>query len=380
MVRGVSLAGVKSTDDPLSLTDILESVSSDTIVDDHSGRKYQVRPGIFEMPLYGEKNPTTLLVPKERREYYLDLRGRVYGPIVGNAAEDLGLAEIIRKKIVEKPNHEGLVLMENMLRNGSEPLRALACRLAVDLPESAGPFDYEMIFRAGIDYSIESESAFTVESGFGLQHVRDLLFGARDQWEKHRVLLPDRSYGPGEPASSDQPDVVWGEPDQAGLRLGISGFGAVNEVTIGKTIPVQLILRNDGPATVKFSWDPVWNGPLRARLIEPAGNEYPAEFKFSGGLTDYRRTRLDPSQQLKFPPMEFEFHATRNEVDNAPHKKGSDYNPRFDAPDGSYSLHLNYRVGKPEYADLNLSIAAPENVEWTGVLSMKLIPLTVLAP
>ncbi len=380
MVRGISLAGVESTDDPLSLTEIFESVSPPPASNDLSRRAYQTKPGIFEMPLYGEKPSTTLVVPKERREYYLELMGRIYGPIAGNAAEDLGLAEIIRGKIVEKPNLEGVVLLENLLRNGSEPLRALACRLVVDLPESTGPFDYDTIFRAGIDYSIESESTFTVESGVGLQHIRALLFAAREQWEKRRAVLPDGSYISGEPVAAEQPDVVWGEPDPAGLRLGVSGLIAVNEVAIGKTIPVQFILRNDGPATVKLSWDPVWNGPLLARLIGHAGKKFAADFKFSGGLTDYRRSRLDPGQQLKLPATELEFYATRNDVENAPNKNGFEYNPRFDAPVGAYTLHIDYRVGKAEYADPTLLDADPAKVEWTGVLSMKPVPLAVIAP
>jgi hypothetical protein len=112
--------------------------------------------------------------------------------------------------------------------------------------------------------------------------------------------------------------------------------------------------------------------------MDSAGKRVDADFKFSGGLYYYNHVRLDPGQQFKLPPTELEFHPTKDAVDNAPHKKGFEYSSRFNAPVGLYNLHLDYRIGRPEYADLPTPPAPGEKLEWTGLLTMPPVPLTVL--
>jgi beta-lactamase regulating signal transducer with metallopeptidase domain len=373
VVRGLSLKDTPSTTDHSSLPDLYEANPS-------KPGQFQQKANVFDMPLSGEKDAPVLKVPKTRQIFYLEFMGRTYGPFTGDAAVELGLTQLVRQKLAQVPNHEGLALLEKMIRKGSEPIRVCACRLVAELPEPKSAFDYDGIFDAVIAYSCEEPPTMTTESSQGMQHVSMLVWAAHGQWEKRRVELPESAYSPGEKIPADHPAIVWSEPDPAGMRLGLSGLKDGLSAKIGQSVPVEIILRNDGPAPVKLSCATRPNGCLRTWLVDETGKKHEGGYQFSTGFIRFRHSRLEPGQSVKVLAGEIDFLNSTAEIATAAHKKGFEDSPRIGAPPGRYTLHLDYRVGSAEYAGLSTSKAGPEKVEWTGLLEMKPLPLTVTAP
>jgi hypothetical protein len=111
------------------------------------------------------------------------------------------------------------------------------------------------------------------------------------------------------------------------------------------------------------------------------GTKHQAGYKFAEGwYIRYRHCRLESGQSVKIASPEVDFLASKEDIQNAAHKQGFEWNPRFAAPPGAYTLHFDYRVGSAEYAERASDNSGPEKVEWTGLLSVKPIALTVAAP
>lgn len=372
-VRGVSLQDVPSTKDRGRLPDLFEP-------DPKEPGQFRQKAGVFDFPLVGEKDNPVLFVPKGRPVFYLEFRSRIYGPITGDAAVELGLTQLLRQKLAEVPNREGLALLEKMIRSGSEPIRTCACRIMGELPVPPLPFDYDGIFHAAIGYSIETHSPMAQESRMGLAHIQTMVWTLRDHWNRKRVQLPEDVYLPGEKIAPEDPAIAWGEPDASGVRLGISGLEAVKSIAAGKNVPIAFFLRNDGPAEVKFSWAPRLNDCLRAWLIDDAGTKHPGGYCYSSGFIDYRHSRLAPGQQLKVATSELEVFGQPKDIQDVNARKGFEYCPRIAAPPGQYTLHFDYSVGHPDFVDVKVPPSPTEKLEWTARLSSKPLPIAIEAP
>jgi hypothetical protein len=186
---------------------------------------------------------------------------------------------------------------------------------------------------------------------------------------------------PGENNAAENAGILWGDPGKDGVQLGILGLQTAKSITIGKSIPIEIFLRNAGKSPVKLSLTPRLNECLQAWLVDGMGTKHQAGYKFAEGwYIRYRHCRLESGQSVKIASPEVDFLASKEDIQNAAHKQGFEWNPRFAAPPGAYTLHFDYRVGSAEYAERASDNSGPEKVEWTGLLSVKPIALTVAAP
>ena len=142
-VMGRSLDSVASTTDRSTLTELYGPDAA------------TLKANTFEMPLYGEAGNPQLLVPKKGNAYYISLAEKVYGPIASDPTQDFNLYALMRQKLAEVPNRDGLAVLERMIELGNGPLLNLSFRLMGELENPQVPFDYDGIFNAGIRAGIE---------------------------------------------------------------------------------------------------------------------------------------------------------------------------------------------------------------------------------
>ncbi|MGK0189371.1 MAG: hypothetical protein ACI9R3_005188 [Verrucomicrobiales bacterium] len=73
------------------------------------------------------------------------------------------------------------------------------------------------------------------------------------KWEYSRERVPDSNYEAGEPVNPDDRSIIWGAPNDVGLRLGIGGLQQNGRIPTGQKLPVKQFIRNDGPETLRLS-------------------------------------------------------------------------------------------------------------------------------
>ena len=206
----------------------------------------------FEMSL--PAHAAVLKVPHGRKEFFVEWEGHTYGPAEGNPVVELGLTEMLRKRLAETPNTSGLATLEAMIRQGRGPIRDCAFRLLGELKAPQTPFAYDALFRAMIDASIEDDDGpkeLSAEARTAYTYFWNLFHASRREWERTRPLLAADRYQPGEKLA-EAPGIVW-TPGPDGMSLGVSGLPEGVSLEIGKSVPVAVYLRNDGPAAVKLS-------------------------------------------------------------------------------------------------------------------------------
>ena len=174
-------------------------------------------------------------------------------------------------------------------------------------------------------------------------------------------------YQPGEKLA-EAPGIVW-TPGPDGMSLGVSGLPEGVSLEIGKSVPVAVYLRNDGPAAVKLSVPSEHNPVLQISVTDDKSVTHSAMYRFSPGVTGYQHCQLEPGTGLKVASVKLESYATADEAGSASHKEGETHNPRLAVPPGQYALHLEYR----NFQEAPVAKGSP--AEWTGKLTAH--PVTV---
>ena len=94
------------------------------------------------------------------------------------------------------------------------------------------------------------------------------------RWEQTRIVEADGEYKPGQ-ALKDDDQILWGEPNEVGLRLGLGGVKANQPCPLGRPLPLKQYLRNDGSETLKFSTTGIFGEGLEGFLEDKQGNKFP---------------------------------------------------------------------------------------------------------
>ncbi len=365
-VRGRSLDGIGSTSDRSLLDELY----------DQSGK---LKANIFEMPLFGESGDPTLFVTKVGTSYYVSLNEKVYGPIEGDPAMDLNLYLLMQQKLAEVPNVEGLTVLERMIKVGNGPLLNLSYRILGELKEPQAPVDYDGLFYTKIRATIadgDGPQHLGAEARLGGSKFGRYLHNLREDWEQRRIQSPEDRYQGGEKMTGENASIVW-SPQEGGISLGVSGLPSGKVIPIGNSIPVEIFIRNDGKEPLKFSSPKDANPQLQISLSDSKDRKHPAKYRYSGGFEFYHHTRLDPGFGIKVQSVELENYATAGEIRTAGHKDGHAQNPRMAVAAGTYSLELEYRVGKEKYKDFPKTEEGDEKLEWTGLLKSKPVEIRV---
>lgn len=322
----------------------------------------------FEMRLPADE--AVLKVPHGRKEFFVEYQGNTYGPAEGNPVVELGLTDILRKKLAETPNAGGLATLEAMIRQGRGAIRDCAFHLLAELKAPQAPFDYDALFGAMINASIETEDGpkeLSAEGRTAYTYFWNLFHETRRTWERTRPLLAADRYRPGEKLAGP-PAIAWTTgPD--GLSLGVSGLPDGASLEIGESVPLAVYLRNDSPAAVRLSVPSEHNPVLQISVIDAQGVKHPATYRFSSGVTGYQHHRLEPGEGVQVASVDLESYATADEAGSADHKEGREHNPRLAVPTGRYALHLEYRNYQEN------PVPKGSAAEWTGKLTAQ--PVTV---
>jgi hypothetical protein len=290
---------------------------------------------------------------------------------VANTTDKSTLSELyslMQEKLAERPNREGLAVLEQMMKLGNGPLRNLSFRLLGEMEQPQDPFDYDGIFHTMVRVGIEDSDGPKLlgsEARLGGTKFFQRFHRLRDTWEQHRVQLAADRYLLGEEMSGENGKIQWSE-NAGGLSIGVSGLQV--GLPIGKSIPLEVFIRNDGDAPVKFSWPDDGNPQLQIFLTDSDNMKHAARYRYSGGFEYYDHANLEPGFGMKVVAVELENYATAGEIDSAGHKEGHSNNPRFAVPEGSYSAEVHYRIGYPKYENFPKVPIGDEKLEWTGVL------------
>ena len=113
------------------------------------------------------------------------------------------------------------------------------------------------------------------------------------QWEYTRVKVPDSGYYAGKPVQKADPSIIWGEANDAGLRLGIGGLAEKAEIPAGHSLPVKQYIRNDGKETLRLSPTGCFNEGIKADLTRPGGETIPLRSGYKAPMF-FIRIRLEP--------------------------------------------------------------------------------------
>lgn len=366
-IMGRSLDNVASTTDRSTLTELYEP-DGETL-----------KANIFEMPLDGAAGNPQLLAPKVGNAYYISQGEKVYGPIESDPAQDLNLYALMRRKLDEVPNREGLAVLERMIKQGNGPLLNLSFRLMGELDEPQVPFDYDEIFYAMVRARIEDDEGpnhLGREAGLGASKLFTNFHRLRVGWEQHRVQLPENRYQKGSDMTAENASIIWTDPHAEGLSIGVSGLQS--DLPIGKSIPLEVYIRNDSDETMTFSWPQDANPQMTVFLTDSNGENHASDYRFSGGLEYYDHASLEPGFGIKVVSVDLENFAKPEEIGSASHVEGQAHNPRLAIPKGSYSVEVEYRIGYAKYEDFPKTPREGEKLEWTGVLRSNPVEIQVV--
>ena len=147
------------------------------------------------------------------------------------------------------------------------------------------------------------------------------------EWEQHRVQLPEDRYQKGSQVTAENASIIWTDPHADGLSIGVSGLQA--DLPIGKSIPLEVYIRNDSEETMTFSWPQDANPQMTVFLTDSEDQKHASAYRYSGGLEYYDHASLEPGFGIKVVSVDLENYATPGEIHSAGHVEGHSNNPRL---------------------------------------------------
>ena len=178
------------------------------------------------------------------------------------------------------------------------------------------------------------------------------------RFQKRRVKLPEEDYKPGSPIGNADPSILWSEPNDAGLSLGISGVANGEKYPKGQSLRWRLYIRNEAKEAVKLSASDRYNDGLRAWLTDASGVKH--HFRKPGtGPRRLLRYRIDPAHYIKLESSR----------------------PYFPVTPGKYRLEVENRIGQWPGISRHTAKDDPGLVpglgEWTGTLTTKPLEIVI---
>lgn len=191
----------------------------------------------------------------------------------------------------------------------------------------------------------------------------------RARWEQSRVVVPDSGCYAGKPLDASADTIVWGKPNEAGLRLGLGGLKPGASVPAGQPLPVKQYIRNDGPETIRLSATGPFNEGIEGSLRRADGARIPHLAKYQWPMVAIR-ARLEPGHyiELQSRPQQTVYANPDGSASGAL----LGYDSGFIVKPGDYLLELTHHIGRFHGAPANTFTGnpsiAPGLGEWTGVL------------
>ena len=199
----------------------------------------------------------------------------------------------------------------------------------------------------------------------------------RARWESSRVVVPESEFKSGKPLDAGADKIVWGEVNDAGLRLGIGGLEPGVAYPVGQALPVKQYIRNDSGNTMAFSPTQIFNEGVDGELVRKAdGKKFPHQRGYPWqGFFDRVRLAAGHYIELGSGPMR----TIMAEKDGSS-PGGMDMMAHgFTVLPGEYTLRLTHGIGQFLGRPANSHFGDPRNApglgEWTGVLTSAAVPL-----
>lgn len=202
----------------------------------------------------------------------------------------------------------------------------------------------------------------------------------RSRWECSRIVVPEREYKTGQPLDAAAEKIVWGEANDAGLRLGLGGLEPRASFPVGQQLPVKQYIRNDSTKAITFSPTQIFNEGLGGELVRKAdGKKFPHKkgYPWQGF---FHRLRLAPGHYIALGsgPMR----TIMAEKDGSS-PGGMDMMAHgFTVLPGEYTLRITHDIGQFQGRPVNFHFGDPRGApglgEWTGVLKSAAVPLRLV--
>lgn len=202
-----------------------------------------------------------------------------------------------------------------------------------------------------------------------------------EKWEYTRELVPEREYKSGKHWEPGDRSIIWGEPHEVGLRLGIGGLEQNTRIPAGKAIPVKQYIMNAGTETLRLSPTGFLNEGLEANLIHRSGTKIAMKRGYIWPMFAIR-IKLEPGHftELQSSPLS----TILENDDGTPSTPLRRFASGFVVPPGDYTLRLLHHIGKFIGVPVNASMGdprlAPGLGEWTGTLQAAPISLQITEP
>ena len=193
--------------------------------------------------------------------------------------------------------------------------------------------------------------------------------GEEKKWEYTREKVPEHGYYTGKPVDPADKSIIWGEANEAGLRLGIGGLAQKAEIPAGQYLPVKQYIRNDGRETLRLSPTGFFNEGIEAELSNVAGAKFSMNRGYKAPMF-FIRIRLEPGQfaELQSSPLQ----TILANKDGSPSTGQRAYTSGFVVSPGDYTLRLSHHVGKFAGKPMNAFPGDPRLAlglgEWIGTL------------
>ncbi len=210
---------------------------------------------------------------------------------------------------------------------------------------------------------------------------------AKAKWEYGRVLVPDDRYYAGKALDADAKRILWGAPNEAGLRYGLGGLASGDTVPAGHPLALEHYIRNDGTETVRLSATGPFNEGLEGALVGANGAQMPHVAQVPH-VANYKwpmvaiRALLQPGQYIRLQTCPLE--TVYANPDGSASGAILGYRSGFTVRPGDYELQLTHHIGrflgKPANTFEGNPEVAPGLGEWTGALTAPPLKLRIAEP
>ncbi|MFN0127532.1 MAG: M56 family metallopeptidase [Verrucomicrobiales bacterium] len=373
-VRGLSLAGLPVTHLRVDLRDLYSA-------DPAKPGEFLRKPGFFEMSL-GFNGPW-ILYPVGSGHFYVEVRpdpktvkDDIYGPIPGDPVEKLDLAAWL----ADSPNHRdpgyARRVARDMVISGDPSLTGIALAWMGEFPLPSPPQANERWIQAMDEFLKTSPAAATApEVAKLLEKLRENQKQATAEWDKLRKTLPEDSYAEPKAIIGDLNDVLWGEPSENGLQLGIRGVGEDTKLNFGETMTVDLLVRNTGNQPVKFAWTPRHDEGIAPYLKRADGYRLLANIIRNSILLVHSRCRLQPGQVLAYK-NNVSYKLVKANADGTNPESEKHQDTFLLSEPGTYHLEIEGHLGVDDWTGSAGKPQPRPAGEWSGVLKAKAVRLS----
>lgn len=229
----------------------------------------------FIMPIRTDGRGPKMVYPYGKPHFYLQSTKVTYGPIRGNPFEVLGLFGVLKERVQALDEPKKSERLWELCDSKDDVLLAAVYSI---LPDIKG---YKLnAIRTCIAGELNSRP-LSPTAGRG-QEVLQLIL--KRQFEELRpegekrfnqgVVVAEGVYHRGHPLENLPKGIVWGPPDQVGLRIGLLGLQTGKPIALGRMLPLRIFLRNDQEKVVKCNPTGLWGAGVSLILTDQEGRRH----------------------------------------------------------------------------------------------------------